>query len=211
MRVVAAALDEANAHASLAGQRLPEGLGEFGLILTDARAALAGAVGGEVEGEGRVGGDEVDVARGVRLVEGGGEGARGGGGGDVAGGDGGDAGGEEGLEGAAECGAGGDGDGLVVVAAGVHAGRAGGPVLGHDDGDAQLAVRRELVDHVVEEGEAGGDLTARAQVHHRRLGDDRAVLRAAGAVGPRHGRRGDRGDDHATARAVGRRNGAAGG
>ena len=55
----------------------------------------------------------------------------------------------------------------------------------------------ELVDHVVQEGQAGGDLAPFAEVNHRRLGEDAAQLGAAGAVGPGHRGRRDGGSGRA--------------
>ena len=119
---------------------------------------------------------ERDGALAVRLVEGRGED-----GGDfAAGGGGGDARGEELAQGRAEGRARGPGDRLVVLAARVDARLALRRAVGgvrDDHGDAELAVRRELVDHVVEEGEARGD-DPRARRGSRRAPPRRGRRRA---------------------------------
>ena len=177
--------------------RAPEGLGEASSVLADALASGAGAVGREVEREGALPGDgEGDDARRVGLVEGDAIPRWPRGTGRLIG-DGVDARGEHLRERAAEGEARGDGDGLVVVARRVDARNARDAVLGDDDGDAELAVGGELVDHVVQEGQAGGDLAPLAEVNHRRLGEDAAQLGAAGAVGPGHRGRRDGGSGRA--------------
>ena len=190
MRVVPAALQKGHVEVRVLGERRPKRLRQSRLVCADARAAgrALGAVGRQLEAQ-RPGVSNSEDARRVRLVQRRGELGRTRG----AGGDGGDAGRERLRERLAERGACGARDRLVLLvrAAGVHARHGGDAVSGDDDGDAELRVRGELVDHVVEERQAGGDLASRAEVHHRGGGFGRANLRRAGALGPRkRGRRG---------------------